>query len=195
MIRISGIKPPLSVGSHARVRGSPRPPPQSVWQRRKRALLPLLLFAITYAGLLAVLLHGSDSVVTRELNSWTARTTALALWALGAHGLATGTLVTSSIYSLKIINECTAVFPIIIFLAAVVAYPARWLQKLLGVALGIPALLLLNLFRLVSLFYIGYWCPAAFETAHLIVWQTVMIILTVFMWLLWAMLVSGSTRV
>ena len=55
-----------------------------------------------------------------------------------------------------------------------------------AVALGVPLLLLLNGVRLVSLFYIGHWWAQAFETAHLLVWQSLLVFLTLLLWLLWA---------
>ncbi len=41
--------------------------------------------------------------------------------------------------SLRIISECTALYPVVIFLSAVVASPASWKHKLVGV-LGVPIL-------------------------------------------------------
>ena len=45
---------------------------------------------------------------------------------------------------------------------------------------------MINQVRLVSLFYIGHWFPGSFQTAHLVVWQSLMIFATVILWLLWA---------
>lgn len=163
---------------------------QTFWQRNRRVLRPWSVFVLTYAALLTLFFLWPATLLNRYLTAWTARTTAWALWLLGADGRADGTLVTSSIFTVKIIDECTAVFPIMIFLAAVVAYPSRWRKKLVGAALGVPALLLVNLIRLVSLFYIGHWFPDAFETAHLLVWQSLIIFFTVLLWLLWAVRIA-----
>ena len=59
----------------------------------------------------------------------TAQMTAWALRLLGAEAQANGRLVSSSVFSVEIIWECTAVFPIAVFVAAVLAYPCSWASK------------------------------------------------------------------
>ena len=115
----------------------------------------------------------------------TARLLAASLTLIGLEGRAEGTLVTSSIYSAEIIWECTGVTPILVFVAAVAAYPSVWHRKVYGVLLGVPALLVINQVRLVSLFYVGHWFPEFFDTAHLLVWQSLIIFFTVMVWVVW----------
>jgi len=123
----------------------------------------------------------------------TAELTAGVLWGLGSEGQAFGSVVRSSVFSAEIIFECTAALPIAMWIAAVLAHPwASWRARGLGLALGVPALVLLNLIRLVSLFYLGHWWPEAFETAHLLVWQALMVFLTLLLWLLWAATLARS---
>ena len=117
--------------------------------------------------------------------AWTAQLTAGALRLLGANGRAHGSLVKSSLFSAHIILECTAAYVITIYLAAVVAYPCRWRSKMLGVVLGVPSLVLANQMRLLGLFYVGYRRPDLFETAHLVVSQSLMVFATVVIWLVW----------
>jgi exosortase H (IPTLxxWG-CTERM-specific) len=160
---------------------------QALWQRNRLMLRAWLIFAIAIAGLVTIqLLLSLYTGFDPWLNRMTANMLAGALWLLGAGGQAAGTIVGSKIFSADIITECTAVFPIMIFLAAVIAYPCAWKKKLLGMALGVPAILFINMVRLVSLFYIGYWFPNWFETAHLLVWQSLIIFFAVLLWLIWA---------
>jgi exosortase H (IPTLxxWG-CTERM-specific) len=156
------------------------------WQRNGVILRAWTIFALMIALFTTLLLvlnlyTGFDN----WLNAFTAQMLAGALWLLGAGGQAVGTIVTSKVFSAEIITECTAIFPLMIFLAAVIAYPSRWKQKLWGIVLGVPAILFMNLIRLVSLFYIGYWFPSVFETAHLLVWQSLIIFFAVLFWLVW----------
>jgi exosortase H (IPTLxxWG-CTERM-specific) len=156
------------------------------WQRNGVILRAWTVFAAMIALFTTLLLvlnlyTGFDD----WLNRATAAMLAGALWLLGAGGQTVGTIVTSKVFSAEIITECTAIFPIMIFLAAVIAYPSRWKQKLWGIVLGVPAILFVNLIRLVSLFYIGYWFPSVFETAHLLVWQSLIIFFAVLFWLVW----------
>ncbi len=159
---------------------------QNFWQRNGVIIRAWLIFALMIGLFTTLLLVLNLSTNFDEwLNGATAAMLAGALWLLGAGGQTAGTVVTSKIFSAEIITECTAVFPIMIFLAAVIAYPSGWRKKLWGIALGVPAILFVNLIRLVSLFYIGYWFPSVFETAHLLVWQSLIIFFAVLFWLVW----------
>jgi exosortase/archaeosortase family protein len=73
----------------------------------------------------------------------------------------------------------------VIFVSAVLASPVRWRRKLAGALLGLPVLAAINLVRIVSLSYIDHWFPQALETAHYVVWQSLMVFFTVVLWLLW----------
>ena len=92
---------------------------------------------------------------------------------------------------LRIIPECTAVYPIGLFACGVLAFPCGWRRRLAGIGLGVPVLVLINLLRLVSLCYLGERFPSLFDTAHLLVWQSLMIFLTVLTWLLWVTAIAA----
>ena len=97
-----------------------------------------------------------------------------------------GALISSPGFSMIIVTECTALVPMAIVVCAVLAYPGTWKQKLIGAGLGIGALFVLNLVRTVSLFFIGgSFSSSFFNTAHFLIWQPVMIIVAVVVWLLW----------
>lgn len=121
----------------------------------------------------------------RWANESTARLLALTLTLLGNPSTASGTLVRSELFSLEIVFECTAILPLVLFVAAVAATPTRMPARLLALAWGIPAIAFFNLIRLASLVYIGRLAPHAFETAHLLVWQPLTILCAVALWLLW----------
>jgi len=160
------------------------------WKRRREVLVSWLIFVVTLVVLLTILLR-FGGLAQDSLTDWTAWTTAWALTLLGAEGHAQGSLVSSSLMSLRIILECTAVFPCMLFFAAVLAYPCGLKAKSWGIAFGIPSIVLINQVRLVSLFYVGRWFPEAFDTVHLVVWQSLIIFLTLVLWLLWAVRVAG----
>ena len=132
------------------------------------------------------------SAAFNHIMAFTARITGLILGALGTPAAANGTIVTSNNFSVAIIGECTGIVPIMIFLSAVVAYPCRLKQKLAGMAIGIVVLYLINLVRIVSLFYVGAYYPDFLETAHLVLWQGLMILLALILWLFWANRLTGE---
>ena len=119
------------------------------------------------------------------VSRWTATSTSQALNALGASVSTSGTVVGSSSFAYTIVAECTAVGPIILFVGAVIAYPATLRGKALGIAIGVVFLTALNLVRLVSLFYIGASFPEYLPMAHYLVWQAAIIIFAILLWLFW----------
>ncbi len=71
-------------------------------------------------------------------------------------------------------------------MAAIAAYPASLRAKLIGLVGGLAAITVLNLVRMISLFYIGAYFPQYLDMAHLLIWQGVMILSVVILWLFWA---------
>ena len=118
------------------------------------------------------------------LNS-TARATGSLLNLLGCGAQVSGITVWSSDLSVDIGTGCTGLVPIMLFICAILAYPSRPRFKALGLALGIFCLYALNLLRTVSLFYIGAYFHSFFDTAHLLLWQSLMILSAVVLWLFW----------
>ena len=70
--------------------------------------------------------------------------------------------------------------------AAVLAFPASWKSRLAGLGLGILAIQAVNLVRVVALFLTGVYFPRIFDTSHTVIWQTVVILFGVLLWIFWA---------
>jgi exosortase/archaeosortase family protein len=145
----------------------------------------LIVFTATYGALMAIVLVWGQSLFEGHVNLWTAQSAAYALSLLGAQGRAYGDLVGSTLGSFRIVSECTVLYPAIIFVSAVLAAPASWKERALA-SIGLPILVVVNLVRIVSLCYIAHAFPDALEVAHYVVWQSLMIFFTLFLWLLWA---------
>ena len=97
-----------------------------------------------------------------------------------------GVLISSPDYSMRIVTECTGLVPMAIIVCAVLAYPGTVKQKAIGATLGLVALFVLNLVRTVSLFFIGgHFSSSFFNTAHFLIWQPVMIVVAIALWLFW----------
>ena len=69
--------------------------------------------------------------------------------------------------------------------AAILAFPAPWRHRLAGIVVGTLAVQGLNIVRVISLFYLGQWNYDAFEWAHLYVWQALIMLDVLVVWLLW----------
>ena len=116
---------------------------------------------------------------------WTASWSSAALNALGASTNADGTILWSDTFAVNVVAECTAVGPLIVFMGTVVTYPSAWRDKAVGLLMGLVVLSAVNLARIASLFWIGSNYPQQLDVAHLLVWQTAMIVLAILVWLVW----------
>lgn len=109
----------------------------------------------------------------------------------GYEATVTETVVYTPRFSLEIVRGCDAIEPTAIYLAAVLASPVGVWAKLPGILIGTAVLLLINLIRIVSLFFVGVYYPSAFRMLHEEVWQAAFIVLAIAFWAAW---VQWATR-
>lgn len=95
-------------------------------------------------------------------------------------------------FAVSIEAGCNGVEATIVLLAAMLAFPAPWRYRLVGLAIGFVAVQALNIVRIISLFYLGQWSYAVFEWAHLYVWQALIMLDVLVVWLLWVRRVPRS---
>jgi exosortase H (IPTLxxWG-CTERM-specific) len=88
-------------------------------------------------------------------------------------------------FAVSIEAGCNGVEATIVLLAAMLAFPAPWKSRLIGIAAGIVAVQGLNIVRVISLFYLGQWNFHVFEWAHLYVWQALIMLDVLIVWLVW----------
>ncbi|MCH8148971.1 MAG: hypothetical protein IH987_13495 [Planctomycetes bacterium] len=85
----------------------------------------------------------------------------------------------------------------VFFAIAVLATPCgvAMLARLPVILLGTSFLLLFNLVRIVSLYYVGIFFPSQFEIMHRGVWQPVFIFVPLFLWVMWSRRVERRSTV
>ena len=88
-------------------------------------------------------------------------------------------------YAVSIKSGCNGVEAAMILAAAILAYPAPWLNKLTGMVIGVLAIQILNVVRIISLYYLGAWSQKALDIAHLYVWPGLIILDALVIFLLW----------
>jgi len=90
-------------------------------------------------------------------------------------------------FSFIVVSECGAIEVMAIFFAAVLAFPALWSRRLIGIVVGVPMLYCVNIFRLCCLAMIGALDHSGewFKFTHEYVWQAVYIVFVVMVWLAW----------
>ena len=89
---------------------------------------------------------------------------------------------------------CNGIEASIVLIAAILAFPAPWKHKLIGLLAGLTAIQALNLVRIISLFYLGQWNMDVFEWAHLYLWQALIMLDALVVFVIWVRLIPATTR-
>ncbi|WP_313311581.1 exosortase H [Pulveribacter sp.] len=92
---------------------------------------------------------------------------------------------TATGFGVSIEPGCNGIEACIVLFAAVMAFPSTWRHKLVGLAAGFAAVQALNVVRVISLFYLGQWSKEAFDFAHEFLWQGLIMLDVLVVWLLW----------
>jgi archaeosortase B (VPXXXP-CTERM-specific) len=151
----------------------------------------IVKFCLIFLGLLIILattfpyLTDKFNPQVYWLNAATAGVTGFFLKLFGMATRVSGTIVSLSNFSVEVVGECTGLYEMLIFLAAMIAYPANYKKKLLGAVLGIPFLYAINIVRMVFIMVMGNWSPKTFDFMHMYFWQVAMILIIVSAWVLW----------
>ena len=174
----------------ARKRTAPAPAPAAELpfrQRNRRELTFLVLFVVLLGGSFTLIsLNRVNDHVVEPFTAGIARVSGATLNFLGQDVRMQGTILRGRRFAVNIRNGCNGVEAMLIFLAAVLAFPAPWRSRLVGLALGILVIQAVNLVRVVALFLTGAYFPRFFDSSHTVVWQTVVILCAVVLWLYWA---------
>jgi len=104
-----------------------------------------------------------------------------------ANVVATGKVIRSTVngFAVSIEAGCNGIEATIVLVAAIFAFPAPWRERFIGLVAGIVAVQGLNIVRVISLFYLGQWNMKVFEWAHLYVWQALIMLDVLVVWLVW----------
>ena len=150
---------------------------------------------VSFAGI-AVLTYREDVLGTliAPLTLLTAEVTSVLLRWVGMEAARVATVVSHpSGFTYEIYYRCTGFLPAAVLTTAILASPGRGRWKLVGMVVGVSTLISLNLARLVHLFYVGVHQPAVFDFAHSVLWEGLVILAVVGLWLGWTCW-AGSTR-
>ncbi len=79
-------------------------------------------------------------------------------------------------FAVSIEAGCNGVEATIVLVAAVVAFPAPWRARVAAIALGFLAIQVLNIARIISLFYLGNWDMEIFSWVHLYLWPALIML-------------------
>ncbi|MFQ6072712.1 MAG: archaeosortase/exosortase family protein, partial [Methanosarcinales archaeon] len=123
------------------------------------------------------------------LNKYTADLLGTSLNLLGLENKVQGNNVHLNGFTMEIVDECTAIFVIILYSSFVLAYPTSLKNKAIGLIFGIPSLYGINLVRLIVISFFGVSNPDLFEYIHIYLWHTIILFVVVIGCLLWMKIV------
>ncbi len=154
---------------------------------RRRSLAFLARFCVLLLLLyVAFAVRPVNDAVVIPFTGLIARASGAILNAFGEPVTVEGTELRSPAFAVRIENGCNGLETVLLFASAVLAFPAPWKRRLAGLALGFAAIELVNLFRVLTLFWIGAHRPALFSTSHTVLWQSIIVLFGVLLFLLWA---------
>jgi exosortase H (IPTLxxWG-CTERM-specific) len=146
-----------------------------------------LLFLIILGGLFAVELTPPGQAIVTPWTATLARLSVNLISLFDSRVISYGNVIQSQSNGFGIAIEagCNAVEACIVLIAAMLAFPASWRHKVMGLAIGILAVQGVNIIRVISLFYLGQWRTDVFEFAHLYLWQALIMLDVLVVWLIW----------
>jgi exosortase H (IPTLxxWG-CTERM-specific) len=148
---------------------------------------PILFVVILVALFAAELTPPVQSAVVLPWTELLARLSAGLILFFDANVAAQGKLLwsTANNFVISIEAGCNGIEAAIILIAAMLAFPAPWKHRVIGILAGLFAVQALNVVRVISLFYLGQWDLRVFEWAHLYLWQALIMLDVLIVWLIW----------
>ncbi|MDR2155058.1 MAG: exosortase H [Burkholderiaceae bacterium] len=148
-----------------------------------------LIFLSVQAVLFGVeMLNPVQAAVVTPWTGWLAQASAAIAHLIDPTVISHGRVLQQSAppyFGVSIEAGCNGVEATIVLIAAILAFPSGWKMKLWGIGLGFVAVQGVNLIRIVSLFFLGQWSFKVFEFAHLYMWQALIMLDVLVVWLLW----------
>ena len=176
-------------------RGKNRPPSGFrasllAWYQAKQPVIRFVFLFALFMGIFygVMLIPAVDRVMYDYLaaNAWLSHAL---LNLLGFGTVLNMTQISSGDFSIVVRRGCDAVEPAALFASAVLAFPAPWRKKAVGIVAGTLVLLAINILRVVSLFWIGIVARPLFAKIHLEIWPLLFILAAFALcaaWIRWA---------
>ncbi len=111
---------------------------------------------------------------------------ALAQRGAGGEAFAQGDDIVVKSLVMNVNHECTGIFVCMLFASFVLAYPASWWSRAIGLGVGIPLFFVVNVLRLATLARIVEVYPDAFFYMHEYVWQGIFTVFVLVGAIAWA---------
>lgn len=157
---------------------------------QKKFLIRFALFLVGFYALVAI--QPVNDAVVVPFTGFLVKVSAAILRAAGEPVATHGTVIRSALFAVDVKNGCNGIEAALLLLAAMLAFPASPRARVAGIAAGLLAIQVVNLFRIVSLFWLGAHRRDVFDLFHAAVWQTLLILLAVGIFLAWGRMLRGG---
>jgi exosortase H (IPTLxxWG-CTERM-specific) len=146
-----------------------------------------ILFVVILVALFTFELTPPGQAIVQPWTELVAKASAGLVRAFDGDAMSQGKVLYSNStgFAVSIEAGCNGVEAMLVLLAGILAFPATWKHKLIGLGIGFVAIQALNLVRIISLFYLGQWNAQWFEWAHLYLWQALIMLDALIVWMLW----------
>ena len=153
----------------------------------------LVFFAVCFLTGYALLLTPPVRVADLHFSRMLVQVSHLLIRCFGGHAAARGTVLETATgnFAVEMQDGCNGVNVTILLWSAILAFPASWKKKGLGLTAGTLLILALNTVRFISLFYLGQYSWSWFEFAHVYLWESLLMLDTLFIFGVWVHRVSG----
>jgi exosortase H (IPTLxxWG-CTERM-specific) len=150
---------------------------------QKRFLVRFAVFLVGFYALVAI--QPVNDAVIVPFTAFLVKISAGILRAIGEAVVTDGTVIRSALFAVDVKNGCNGIEAALLLVSAMLAFPAPAKARAIGLAAGLAAIQAVNLVRIVSLFWLGAHRRDVFDLFHAAIWQTLLILLAVGIFLAW----------
>lgn len=161
----------------------------TLWYRQRVEVRFCLLFAGFFALLYWFLMRAHVAEATWTIENLVTQSEIkicaqiLAFFGIAAH--TEGTVVRTAHFGVRVLSGCNGMETVLLYSAAVLAYPASFRAKGMALLVGFLAIQIVNIARILGLLMIGQYWPTWFHEAHVYWAQGLMICLVATIWFWW----------
>ena len=160
---------------------------RNIWRRQPIPLQFLLLFVLSLVAFYSIYgLSAFQQYVVLPATNIQVRLSSWILNILGQNTSIDQGVIYANEVALNVKAGCDGIEPTAFFIIGVLLVPLSWRTKLVGLSVGIVVLQLLNLIRIVGLFFAQAYWPSSFDILHLHGGFTLFFVLTIIIWMIWA---------
>lgn len=139
----------------------------------------IVIFTVALVGLFTLeLLDPVQAAVVQPFTGWLADISVALITPFDDNVVSYGRVIrsTTTQFAVSIEAGCNGVEAAIVLIAGVLAFPARAHHKCIAIILGFLAIQVMNIARIISLFYIGQWNIDIFTWTHLYLWPVLIML-------------------